>query len=395
MKTPVYLDNHATTRVDPRVVEAMAPLMLEEYGNAASRQHDFGWKAEAAVEIARERIARLVGAKPEQVVFTSGATESVNLALKGAAEAYHARGNHVVIAATEHRAVLDTAARLRQCGFEVTTLGVDGSGMVDPAAVEDAITSRTILVSVMAANNEIGTIAPVAAVGAVCREREVLFHTDAAQAGGKIPLNVDAMNIDLLSLSAHKMYGPKGVGALVVRPGVKIVPQMDGGGHENGLRSGTLNVPAIAGFGLAADIAAAEMNRESSRLRAQRDRLVGGLAGAIDGIRVNGHPTERLPQNANITFPGVTADALMMAMKDVAVSSGSACSSASPGPSHVLLAIGLSAEDARASLRFGLGRFTTDGEIEYAVRRVAETYHAVGERLHRHVHVHSSPVKDP
>lgn len=388
MRTPVYLDNHATTKVDPRVVGAMLPLMEDDYGNAASRQHAFGWKAEAAVEIARARIALLIGATPEEIVFTSGATESINLALKGAAESLRGRGNRIVIAATEHRAVLDTAARLAQYGFEITTLGVDPTGLVDPADISKAIGPRTILVSIMGANNEIGTLAPLGEIGALCRDRGVLFHTDAAQAVGRIPLDVGEMNIDLLSLSAHKMHGPKGTGALVVRNGVRIAPQLDGGGHERGLRSGTLNVPAIVGFGLAAEIAGADMEKESVRLSALRDRLVGGLENAIEGIRMNGHPTRRLPHNANITFPGVTADALMMAMKDIAVSSGSACTSASPGPSHVLLAIGLSPEEARASLRFGLGRFTTEEEIEYTIHKVAETHHAVAERLHQSVHVH-------
>ena len=388
MRPPVYLDNHATTRVDPRVVEAMVPLLQEDYGNAASRQHAFGWKAEAAVEIARTRLAKLVGALPEEVVFTSGATESINLALKGVAEARRGRGNRIVIAATEHRAVIDTAARLSNYGFEVTVLGVDRTGLVDPAEVGRAIGPQTILVSVMAANNEIGTLAPLEAIGRICRDRGVLFHADAAQAAGKVPVDFNEMNIDLLSLSAHKMHGPKGVGALVVRNGVSLKPQVDGGGHERGLRSGTLNVPAIAGFGLAAEIAGTEMQTESARVGALRDRLVAGLSNAIEGLRVNGHAARRLTNNTNITFPGVAADALMMAMKDIAVSSGSACSSASPGPSHVLLAIGLSPEEARASLRFGLGRFTTAEEIEYAIGRIAESYHAVADRFHQHVHAH-------
>jgi cysteine desulfurase len=388
MNTPVYLDNHATTKVDPRVVRVMIPLMEDDYGNAASRQHAFGWKAEAAVEIARSRVALLVGALPEEVVFTSGATESVNLALKGVAESRRDRGNRIVIAATEHRAVLDTAARLSQDGFDITTLRVDAAGLVDPAMIGKAIGPKTILVSIMAANNEIGTIAPLEEIGALCRERGVLFHTDAAQAAGKIPMDVRAMNIDLLTLSAHKMHGPKGVGALVIRTGVRIAPQIDGGGHERGLRSGTLNVPAIAGFGLAAEIAGKDMKQESESLGALRDRLVEGLGETIEGIRINGHTTQRLPSNANITFPGVTADALMMAMKDIAVSSGSACSSASPGPSHVLLAIGLSPDEASASLRFGLGRFTTREEIDYAIHRVAETHQEVAQRLQHSVHAH-------
>jgi cysteine desulfurase len=322
------------------------------------------------------------------VVFVSGATESVNLALKGVAEVHRTRGTHMIVAATEHRAVLDTAARLSRYGFEVTTLTVDGTGLVDPADVLKAIGPRTILVSIMAANNEIGTIAPLREIGAICRDRGVLFHSDAAQAFGKIPIDMPAMNIDLLTLSAHKLYGPKGAGALVVRKGVKLAAQIDGGGHERGLRSGTINVPAVAGFGAAAEIAGREMSAETERISLLRDRLVEGIRNAVDGASVNGHPVRRLAQNANITFPGVTADALMMAMKDVAVSSGSACSSASPSPSHVLLAIGKSAEEARGSLRFGLGRFTTEEEVDYVVGRVAGVYRSVTGRLHQQVHVH-------
>jgi cysteine desulfurase len=380
MKLPVYLDNHATTRVDPRVIEVMVPLMSEGYGNSASRQHEFGWRAEAEVERARASVASLVGAQPEEIVFTSGATESINLALKGLAEARGSRGNHIVTAATEHKAVLDVCARLERMGFRVTTLSVDGEGLVDPEDVKKAITSATILVSIMTANNEIGTIAPVEEIGAICRAKGVPFHTDATQAAGKIPLDVDAMHIDMLSLSAHKMYGPKGVGALYVRSSansLKIEPQIDGGGHERGLRSGTLNVPGIAGFGKAASLAATEMRFESRQLGMLRDRLVEGLSAAVDGLRVNGHLTRRLPHNANVTIPGVNADALMMAMKDVAVSSGSACSSATPEPSHVLQAIGLGREEVLSSLRFGLGRFTAEEEIDYAVRRVSEAAVAI------------------
>ncbi|MEW6510242.1 MAG: cysteine desulfurase family protein [Bacteroidota bacterium] len=383
MTTPVYLDNHATTRVDPRVVDVMLPLMTEGYGNAASRQHVFGWEAEAAVELARKRVAALIGARPEEVVFTSGATESINLAMKGIAESGQGRGNHIVIAATEHRAVLDTAARLTRYGFTVATLSVDGTGRVEPDAVAASITPETILVCLMAANNEIGTLHPVMEIGAVCRERGVLFHTDATQAVGKIPVDVSAWNVDMMSFSAHKMHGPKGAGALYLRgarPRVRLVPLIDGGGHERGLRSGTLNVPAIAGFGMAAEIVRKEMDKDSARVRALRDRLVAGLLAGVPGIRVNGHPVERLPHNANITFPGIQADAMMMAMKDIAVSSGSACSTASPEPSHVLRAIGLSREDALSSLRFGLSRFTNAGEIDYAIDRVTETARALMNR---------------
>jgi cysteine desulfurase len=376
MNIPVYLDNQATTRVDRRVIDAMIPLMDEVYGNASSTQHEFGWRAEAAVEQARRRVAALIGALPEEIVFTAGATESVNIALKGAVRGLRARGNRIITAVTEHRAVLDTCTRLEQEGFEVIRVPVDRDGMVDPEDVRRAMTPGTILVSIMAANNEIGTIAPVEALGALCSERGVLFHTDATQAAGKVPIDMHAMHIDLLSFSAHKMYGPKGVGALAVRggrPAIRLVPLLDGGGHEKGIRPGTLNVPGIAGFGVAAEIAAAVMPEESRRLSGLRDRLVGGLTGARDGIRVNGHPIHRLPHNANLLFPGANADAVMMAMKDIAVSAGSACSTASPEPSHVLRAIGLTREETLCSLRFGLGRFTTGEEIDYAIGRVKES----------------------
>ncbi|HUI11125.1 MAG TPA: cysteine desulfurase family protein [Bacteroidota bacterium] len=376
MTTPVYLDNQATTRVDPRVIDAMIPLMDRDYGNAASIQHEFGWRAEAAVEQARARVGALVGALPGEIVFTSGATESINIALKGAALGSRSRAARIITAVTEHRAVLDTCLRLEEAGFEVVRLPVDGEGMVDPDDVRRALTPGTILVSIMAANNEIGTIAPVAAIAAICREQGVIFHTDATQAAGKIPLDMQAMGIDLLSFSAHKMHGPKGVGALALSartPPLRLAPILDGGGHEQGLRPGTLNVPAIAGFGVAADIARVSMAEEGARAGRLRDLLVGGITGSVEGARLNGHPTARIPQNANICFPGARADAIMMAMKDVAVSAGSACSSASPEPSHVLLALGLSREETLSSLRLGLSRFTTEEEIEYAVRRVAET----------------------
>ena len=387
MNIPVYLDNHATTRVDTRVIDAMIPLMDEVYGNASSTQHEFGWRAEAAVEQARRRVAALIGALPEEIVFTSGATESVNIALTGAARGRRDRGNRIITAGTEHHAVLDTCARLEQEGFEVIRVPVDRCGMVDPDDVRRAITPGTILVSIMAANNEIGTIAPVEALGALCSEHGVLFHTDATQAAGKVPVDMHAMHIDLLSFSAHKMYGPKGVGALAVRggrPAIRLVPLFNGGGHEKGIRPGTLNVPGIAGFGVAAEIAAAVMPEESRRLSELRDRLVGGVSGALEGVRVNGHPTLRLPHNANLLFPGAGADAVMMAMKDVAVSSGSACSSASPEPSHVLEAIGLTREETLCSLRFGLGRFTTGEEIEYVIGRVKETVLKIARNARRH-----------
>jgi cysteine desulfurase len=383
MKLPVYLDNHATTRVDQRVVDVMTPLMTEEYGNAASRQHEYGWRAEAAVEIARSHVAALIGAQLQEIVFTSGATESINLALKGVADAAGRIGDRIVVAATEHRAVLEVCEGLRQRGFAITVLPVDGNGMIDPDELRRVLDQPTLLVSIMAANNEIGTIAPLAEIGAICRERKVLFHTDAAQAAGKIPIDVRGMNIDLLSLSAHKIYGPKGVGALYIRSGkpmVRILPQMAGGGHEKGMRSGTLNVPGIAGLGEAARIAVKVREEESKRVQSLRDRLIEGLSREIEGLRVNGHPTERLVQNANVQVAGVPADQLMMAMKDVAVSAGSACSSASPEPSHVLKAIGLSQTDASCCIRFGLGRFTTEEEVEYAIRRTVEAANSLAKK---------------
>lgn len=380
---PVYLDNHATTKVDPRVVAAMLPYFGEQYGNAASRHHEFGWRAEAAVEKARKQIAELIRAQANELVFTSGATESINLALKGVAEAYARKGNHIITAATEHKAVLDTCTRLEKYGFNITILPVDEYGLISLEELERAITDKTILVSIMMANNEIGTIAPAAEIGKVCREHQVLFHTDATQAVGKIPVDVQAMNIDLMSFSAHKMYGPKGVGALYIRsasPKLNLAPQIDGGGHERGMRSGTLNVPAIVGFGEAARIAQLEMNDEEERTARLRDKLVNQTLVTVEESRLNGHPTERLPNNANITFKDADADKVMMAMKDVAVSSGSACSSAQPEPSHVLRAIGRSVQEAKCSLRFGLGRFTTEQEIDYTIERVRECVQTVRER---------------
>ncbi len=376
LKLPVYLDNHATTRVDPRVVETMMPYFEEHYGNAASRHHEFGWKAEAAVEHARAQVARLIHADPKEIVFSSGATESINLALKGIAEGHASRGDHVIAAQTEHKAVLDTCARLAHYNYNVTYLPVDRDGLVSPDAVRDAITGQTILVTIMLANNEIGTIAPLREIGMLCRQRGVVFHTDATQAVGKIPVDVSELNVDLMSFSAHKMYGPKGIGALFIsktRPRLSVVQQIDGGGHEHGLRSGTLNVPAIVGFGKACEISEAEMADESARTAKLRNNLVDGISAGVEGVFINGHPFARLPQNANLTFARVNADRLMMEMKDIAVSSGSACSSASPEPSHVLKAIGLSGEAIRSTLRFGLGRFTTQEEIDYVIQRVVDS----------------------
>lgn len=376
----IYLDHHATTPVDPRVLEAMLPYFREDFGNAASRSHVFGWRAEAAVELARETIAGALGARdPTEIVFTSGATESINLALKGSAQALANTRDHLVVAKTEHRAVLDTARALESAGCSLTLLAVDGVGLVDPDAVRRAIGPRTLLVSVMAANNEIGVLQPLSEIGALCRERGVLFHCDAAQAAGKIPLDVDAFGIDLLSVSGHKLYGPKGIGALYVRsrPRVRLLPQMHGGGHERGLRSGTLPVPLIVGLGRALALSLEEMAAESKRLRELRDRLLSQLHAGLDGVDLNGHPERRLPGNLNLSFAGVDAAALLLALPDVALSTGSACSSAEPHPSHVLAALGLDEARVRSALRIGIGRFNTRAEID----RVAEQLVREARRL--------------
>ena len=364
--TPIYLDNHATTRVDERVVAAMLPYFSEMYGNASSRQHEFGWKAEAAVERARAQVAALIGAQPQEIVFTSGATESINLALKGLAENAPPGRTHLVTVVTEHSAVLDSCDRLERAGFEVTRVKVDGWGLVDPDDIRRAITPRTFAVSVMTANNEIGTIAPVGAIGSLCSESGIAFHTDATQAAAAVPLHVGPMNIDLLSLSAHKFYGPKGVGALYVRSGIRPSPQIDGGGHERGFRSGTLNVPGIVGLGMAAELARREGAGDAKREQELRDDFVGRLSADLEGLTVNGHPDLRLPNNASITVEGVRADRLMLDVREVAMSTGSACSSSSPRPSHVLEAIGLGPAGLASTVRFGLGRFTTREEIEKA-----------------------------
>lgn len=373
MPAVIYLDNNATTRVDPRVVEAMLPYFGEHYGNAASRHHAMGRRAEAAVEEAREQVARLIGATAREVVFTSGATESNNLAIKGVAATHRRSGGHLVTAVTEHHAVLDCMRRLERDGFRVTYLPVDGHGRVTAEQVEAALEPNTLLVSLMHANNEIGTLHPVAAIGAVCKRRGVLFHTDAVQSAGKLPLDVEAMGIDLLSLSAHKMYGPKGVGALYVRrrsPTVRLEPLFDGGGHERGVRSGTLNVPGIVGLGRACDLCADEMPAEAVRLSDLRDRLCQGLMDGLDGVTRNGHPTERLPGNLNVSFAWVRGEALLMSLRDVAVSSGAACTSANPEPSYVLRAVGVDEELAHASLRFGVGRFNTITEVDHVIGEV-------------------------
>jgi cysteine desulfurase len=373
MKVPVYMDYHATTPLDPRVLEAMLPFFREELGNAASKSHVFGWRAEEAVEAARTEVGRFIGATGREIVFTSGATESDNLALKGAAHFYREKGRHLVTVKTEHKAVLDPAQRLVREGFEVTLLGVEPDGRVDPDAVARAIRPDTILVSVMAANNETGVVQPIEEIGRITRERGVVFHCDAAQALGKIPFDVERMNVDLASISAHKMYGPKGMGALYVRrkPRVRLVAEMDGGGHERGYRSGTLNVPGIVGLAAACRIAAAEQGEEAARVLALRERLRHGLEARIDHLTVNGSLAHRLPGNLNVSFAWVEGEALMMAVKDVAVSSGSACTSASLEPSYVLRAMGVSDELAHSSIRFGLGRFTTEEEVDYAIELFA------------------------
>ncbi|HYV38199.1 MAG TPA: IscS subfamily cysteine desulfurase [Gemmataceae bacterium] len=370
---PIYLDNNSTTRVDPRVLEAMLPWFSEHYGNAASRHHSFGWKAEEAVDAARAHVAAMIGADPREIVFTSGATESDNLALKGVAGMYRRKGDHLVTAATEHKAVLDVAKRLERDGLRVTILPVDRLGLVDCEQVAEAITDRTILVSVMAANNEIGALQPIAEIGKLCKRRDVLFHTDAVQAAGKVPLDVEAMGIDLMSLSAHKMYGPKGVGALYVRrrnPHVRLDPLLEGGGHERGMRSGTVNVPGVVGFGRACELCQQLMPDEAQRTRMMRERLREGLMERLDGVTLNGPPTERLPGNLNLSFAGVRGEALMTSMRQIAVSSGSACTSANPEPSYVLKAVGVEDELAHASIRFGVGRFNTAEEIDFAIEEV-------------------------
>ena len=370
---PVYLDYHATTPVDPRVLEAMLPYFSEEFGNPASRQHAYGWRAEEAVERARGQIAALIGASPREIVFTSGATESNNLALKGCADALRMRGDHIVTVATEHKSILDSCKRLESQGWRITRLGVQPDGLIDLDELRDAVTDKTVLVSVMAANNEIGVLQPLAEIGAIVHERGALLHSDAAQGAGKIPIDVEAMAIDLLSLTGHKYYGPKGEGALYVRkqkPKLQLGCQIDGGGHENGLRSGTLNVPGIVGLGTAAEICVREMPAESTRLSALRDRLLAGLQQNLEGVRVNGSLARRLPHNLHVSFDGVEGEGLLMALGDLAVSTGSACSSGSHAPSHVLQAIGAVGEGAGAVVRFGLGRYTTDDHITFAIDRL-------------------------
>ena len=386
MGRPVYLDYHATTPVDPRVLEAMLPYFCERFGNAASRQHAFGWEAQEAVDAARGRIAALINASPGEIIFTSGATESNNLAIKGVARAMRDRGDHVITVATEHKSVLDSCRRLEKDGCKLTVLGVSPDGFVDLDALRSAVTDRTVLVSVMAANNEIGVLQPLAEISAIVKAKGALLHTDAAQAAGKVPLDVGRLGVDLLSLTGHKCYGPKGAGALYVRrrrPRLPIECMIDGGGHENGLRSGTLNVPGIVGLGAAAEICRKEMSVEAPRVAALRDRLLNGLRANLDGLRLNGCGVRRLPNNLHVSFDGVEGEELLMALGDLAVSTGSACSSRLQSPSHVLQAIGAVGERAGASIRFGLGRTTTDAEIDRAIERVSKVVRALRERAVR------------
>jgi cysteine desulfurase len=382
VKLPIYMDNHATTRVDPRVVEAMLPYFNEIYGNAASRNHEFGWRAEQAVDEGREQIAKLIGATAKEIVLTSGATESNNLAIKGAAEMYREKGNHIITEVTEHKCVLDTCKRLEKHGYRVTYLPVLQDGLIDLNQLKDAMCDETILVSIMAANNEIGILQPIKEIGQLCHDKGVLFHSDAVQAAGKVPFNVIESNVDLASVSAHKFYGPKGVGALYVRrrnPRVQLVAQMDGGGHERGMRSGTLNVPGVVGMGKACEIARLEMAEESKRLFALRESLREQITSQLDEVYVNGSMEHRLPGSINISFAFVEGESLLMGINDIAVSSGSACTSATLEPSYVLKALGAGDEIAHSSIRFGLGRFNTQAEVDYVAAKVVDVVRRLRE----------------
>lgn len=375
-RRPVYMDHHATTPVDPRVLETMLPYFSQVFGNAASIDHEYGTEAMRAVETARQQIAQLINARPDEIIFTSGATESDNLAILGVAERYVDRGNHIITCVTEHKAVLDTCHHLEHRGWQVTYLPVDQQGLLDPDDVRRAITPNTVLISIMVANNEIGVLAPIAEIGQIAHEHEVLFHTDAAQAVGHIPMDVEAMNIDLLSMSAHKIYGPKGIGALYVRKlrsRVRLAEQMHGGGHERGMRSGTLNVPGIVGLGKALEIARQELEVERQRLQELRDRLWAGLQARLDNVELNGHPTQRLPHNLSVAIPGVESRSLLVQLKsDVALSTGSACTTAKVEPSHVILALGYGEDRAHCSVRFGLGRGNTKLDVDFAIERLSE-----------------------
>src|SRR5216684_2851632 len=376
VKLPIYMDNHATSPMDPRVLEEMLPYFMEKFGNSASRNHPFGWAAEEAVELSRERVAKLIGATAKEIIFTSGATESDNLAIKGVAEMYKEKGNHIITAATEHKAVLDTCKRLEKYGYRVTYLPVQKDGLIGLEDFRRAVDDKTILVTIMAANNEIGVLQPIAEIGKICREHGVLFHTDAAQAIGRVPLDVSRQSIDLASISGHKVYGPKGVGALYVRrkdPRVQISAIIDGGGHERGMRSGTLNVPGIVGLGKACAIASEEMPREACHLAGMRNRLRENIMGRLDEVYINGSMEHRLPGNLNISFAYVEGESLLMGINDIAVSSGSACTSATLEPSYVLKALGTGDDLAHSSIRFGIGRFNTEAEVDYVADRVVET----------------------
>ncbi|HEY2497087.1 MAG TPA: IscS subfamily cysteine desulfurase [Candidatus Angelobacter sp.] len=381
VKLPVYMDNHATTAVDPRVLEAMLPFFTSRFGNAASNSHSFGWEAAAAVEKARRQIATAIGVSPLEIVFTSGATESDNLAIKGVAKACREKGNHIITAESEHKAVLDTCKHLEKGGWRVTYLPVRNNGLIDLDQFKDALNDQTILVSIMAANNETGVLQPIEEIGRLCRERGVLFHSDAVQALGKVPLDVNSAGIDLASLTAHKLYGPKGCGALYVRrnPSVKLVPMIDGGGHENGLRSGTLNVPGIVGFGKACEIAMQEMPEESCRIAGLRNRLRDRLTAELEDVTINGSMEHRLPGNLNMSFLHVEGETLLTGLNDIALSSGSACSSGKTQASHVLKALGLSDEAAGSAIRFGIGRFNTEAEVDYVAGRVIEVVKSLRE----------------
>jgi cysteine desulfurase len=382
MKLPIYMDYHATTPVDPRVLEAMTPYFTQHFGNAASRNHAFGWEAEEAVETARKQVADLIGANPKEVIFTSGATESNNLAIKGVAEMYREKGNHIITCVTEHKAVIDTCKKLEKQGSRVTYLPVQKDGRISLDDLRAAITPKTILITIMTANNEIGVLQPIAEIGAIAKEKGILFHTDAVQAAGKVPFNVNEAKVDLASMSAHKMYGPKGVGALFVRrrnPRVLLAEQISGGGHERGMRSGTLNVPGIVGLGKAAEIARAEMATESERLRMLRERLNAALHKNLDELYINGSMEHRLPHNLNVSFAYVEGESLLMGINDVAVSSGSACTSASLEPSYVLKALGAGDDLAHSSIRFGLGRWTTEEEVDYVVEKLTSVVRRLRE----------------
>jgi len=382
IKLPIYMDNHATTPMDPRVLEEMLPYFMEKFGNAASRNHSFGWAAEEAVEDARDRIAKLIGASAKEIIFTSGATESDNLAIKGVAEMYREKGNHIITVVTEHKAVLDTCKRLEKHGYRVTYLPVQKDGLIDLDDLKRSMDDQTILVTIMAANNEIGVLQPIEEIGKMCRERGVIFHSDATQAVGKVPIDVNKQNIDVMSISAHKMYGPKGVGALYVRrknPRVQVSAIIDGGGHERGMRSGTLNVPGIVGLGKACAIASEEMPQESCRLAGLRNRLRDGIMNHLDEVYINGSTEHRLPGNLNISFAYVEGESLLMGINDIAVSSGSACTSATLEPSYVLKALGTGDELAHSSIRFGLGRFNTEAEVDYVAARIVETVRRLRE----------------